>query len=408
MFPHPIGFAGQAIEAVMPVAARRRTKRAPKLLNENERGCDACPLHETWPQLRSPRMKLTGEPDADILVIGEGPGEEEDRRGRPFIGPAGALLTKVMPMRDADRRALTNAVRCRPPNNRTPTTRETHCCSIHLENDIANGRFKAILGLGGVPLSRFMTEATITHVHGLKFPVRIADRVLWYYPTLHPSFVLRTGGDRGPMMQILRNDLNYFFKFVDKWDKPVIESVATDKVICAYTEDEARGVCDKLRRAGKPVGFDIETNGLRPNVVGADIMTAAVSNGETTVAWPVHHPQARNQWGLALLLTMTQHLRWIAHHAGFELAWLRECAQRHDIGLEPAKDFDDSMVAARLHQRRETCLNLGVLTRLYAGINIKKLSISTPTRSPRPRLMNCFPQRARRLGQLEGKKQQAC
>jgi uracil-DNA glycosylase family 4 len=362
------------IQNSVPTRNGARAKRVPKQLSPQERGCDSCSLKETWPGLHTPRMGLNGPVDADILVMGEGPGQTEDQQGRPFVGAAGALLRQILPMRQADRLAMSNICRCRPPNNRTPTAREIHSCSLYLENDITNGGFKFILSLGGAPLSYFLNEATITHIHGLKFPAQIGDKTVWVFPTVHPSFVLRTGGDRSPILPILKNDLNYFFKFLDKWPKPVIEKIDVNDVICAYTEDEARGYCEQIRRTGKPVGFDIETNDLRPNTVDGKIMSAAVSNGEITVAWPIHHPQAPNDWGLPLMLEMTRRLRWIAHNSGFELAWLREHARRNNINWESAKGFDDSMVAARLFQRRESCLNLGVLTRIYCGINIKKLS----------------------------------
>jgi uracil-DNA glycosylase family 4 len=347
-------------------------KRKKRDIAEGERGCDACPLKETWTQLSTPQMPVSGS--GDILVLGEGPGEDEDRQGRPFVGVAGKLLRKVLPSRQTDRLAMTNIVRCRPPNNRTPTARETHCCSMHLEADIAAGNYKAILGLGGAPLAHFLTETTITQVQGLKFPVEIGGKLLWYFPTLHPSFVNRTGGERSPMLPILSNDLKTFFKNVDRWPEPVIDKPQPSDVICAYSEEEARGWCDKLRQEGKPIGFDIETTGLRPNEIDAAILTAAVSNGKITVAWPVRHGRQPTDWGLPLLFDVTRSLRWIAHHAGFELAWLHEHARRSGIAWEPEKGFDDSMAAARLFQRRETCLNLGILTRLYTGTNIKKLS----------------------------------
>lgn len=367
-----MGLILSAAEAAAVVPVRKRAvKRA---LDPAERGCAACPLQETWPTLGTPQMAMAGPANADVLIMGEGPGEDEDKQGRPFVGVSGELLTKILPRQHADRVAMTNAVRCRPPGNRTPHARELHACSIHLESDVAAGRFKAVLGLGGAPLARFMDEATITAVHGLKFPVRIGDKTLWYYPTLHPAFVLRSGGERSPHLPILQTDITEFFKRVDKWAKPVIEEVSADQVICAYDEDEARGWCDKLWHAGTPIGFDIETTGLRPNQRGAEILTAAASNGKITVAWPVRHPERPNDWGLPLLLAATRNLRWIGHHAGFELGWLYEHSRRAGIAWEPEKGFDDSMVAARLFQRREGCLNLGVLTRLYTGVNIKKLS----------------------------------
>ena len=351
----------------------RKTRRVN--WNDGERGCASCPLQETWPTLQTPQMKLHSAAGADILVMGEGPGAEEDKDGRPFVGQAGRLLyKKALPRKHLDRLALTNAVRCRPAGNRTPTAREMFCCSTHLEDDIAAGKFKAILGLGGAPLSQFFSETGITQVHGLKFPVKIGDKTLWYFPTFHPSFILRTGDEMSPYLPLLQNDIEKFFKRVDKWKPAVIESITTEKVVCAYNEDEARGHLAKLQRAGKPIGFDIETTGLRPNEVGAAILSAAVSNGEVTVAWPVHHPQSSNTWGLPLLLEVTQRLPWIAHNTAFELAWLYEHARQQGIPWEPLAGYDDSMVAARLYHRREGVQNLGVLTRLYCGVNIKTLS----------------------------------
>jgi uracil-DNA glycosylase family 4 len=380
----------------VPQRVERRERMVKFRSNEpSARGCDACTLQKTWVQLTTPQMPIDGAERSDILVVGEGPGEEEDFRGRPFVGRAGALLRRVMPMRQSERIAMTNAVRCRPMtasrDNRVPTAREVEACSIHLENDIAAGNYTAILGLGGAPLARFFTEATITQSHGLKFPVAIGGKVLWYYPTLHPSFVNRTGGDKSPMLPVFENDIKTFFRDVDHWPKPVIENVTAKSVTCAYDEDEAAALCRRMLAAGKPIGFDIETNDLRPNVKGAAIMTAAVSDGAATVAWPVSHPELPNDWGLPLALNMTQRLRWVAHHAGFELAWLTEHARRQSIPWEPAAGFDDSMVAARLYQRRASCLNLGVLTRLYCGVNVKRLSDINPNKIAETPLSEVLP-----------------
>jgi uracil-DNA glycosylase family 4 len=350
--------------------------RAPKRAKREvrgERGCDACPLKDTWNHLSTPRMTIEGAPEADILVLGEAPGAEEDQQGRPFVGPAGRLLRRILPHRQMDRMAFTNSVRCRPPNNRTPTLQESYACSVLFEADVVAGNFKAILVLGGAPLRMFFDEATITQVHGLKFPVEVGGKPLWVFPTLHPSFVLRGGDEQSPMLPILENDLRYFFQALDRWQIPVIEHPKPDDVICAYAEEQARAAIAKLVKANRPIGLDIETNGLRPNLIGAEIMTAAASNGEVTVAWPVRHPQRENDWGLPLLLDLASCLPWIAHNAAFELAWLREHAQRNNLAFDPI-GFDDSMAAARLYQRRETCLGLGTLTRVYTGTNIKKLS----------------------------------
>jgi len=372
---------------------RPRTRTTRRSASDGPRGCDHCPLNADRDKLKSPRMPVDGPAAADILVIGEAPGEDEDRQGRPFVGNAGKLLRQYLPRRHGERLALTNAVRCRPTagrSNRAPTVAELHACSLHLEASVTGNRYKAILGLGGVPLSRVLTGATITQVHGLRFPVQIGTRVLWYYPAFHPSFILRSGGDDprapAPSLPLLENDLREFFRTVDQWPDPVIERPDPNAVICVTSEQQARGYLAKMT---DPLGLDIETNDLRPNTHKSEIMTAAVSDGSTTMAWPVRHPRGANGWGLPLLLEAARERRWIAHNAGFELAWLREHAKRYHAAprgagaaapaawcadWRPAAGFDDSMAAARLYQRRESCLNLGILTRLYCGTDIKTLS----------------------------------
>src|SRR5215471_14112053 len=174
-------FDTAASDAVL--AKPRRAPPAPKTKEElvtGERGCDACPLQETWERLGTPQMRLSGAKAGDILALGEAPGEEEDDRGEAFVGPTGRMLRQHIPHRQMERVAFANAARCRPPGNRTPTGHELHCCSIHLETDIQMGAFKAILGLGGTPLRRFFDEAPISHMVGVKFPVEIGDKVLWY------------------------------------------------------------------------------------------------------------------------------------------------------------------------------------------------------------------------------------
>ena len=131
-------------------SARSAAPRPKKGVLTGERGCLACPLKARWPQLVSPEMPASGNnEDADILVLGEGPGEEEDNLGQVFVGPTGKLLRQHLSAKFTDRLAFQNAVRCRPDDNRTPTAQEMHACSIHLDDDIARLPLKAILGVGG-------------------------------------------------------------------------------------------------------------------------------------------------------------------------------------------------------------------------------------------------------------------
>jgi DNA polymerase len=109
--------------------------------------CIRCPLHRT----RSNSVPGEGDPQAKLMLIGEGPGETEDRLGRPFVGRAGELLDKLLAAIDLPRSAvyIANIVKSRPPQNRKPLPDEVAACIPFLHRQIAIVRPKVILALGG-------------------------------------------------------------------------------------------------------------------------------------------------------------------------------------------------------------------------------------------------------------------
>lgn len=349
------------------------TKRAKKSeassYNPAARGCDACGLKEEWPQLTSPKLSLCGAIDGDILALGEGPGFEEDRQGDVFIGESGQFLRNHLPRRFVDRIAFTNTVRCRPPKNRNPTPQEIHACSVFFDADILDHDFKAILGVGSVPLSKFV-DTPISFIRGTKFPVQIGDKVLWYFPIFHPAFVLRKGRDRSAEYPVFAEDLRIFFKEVDKWKPARIEHASPQSVISVFTEEEARVLLGKMK---PPLAVDIETTKLRPYERDALILTAAFSDGNTTFAFPVEHPGGRTDWGLRFLLEVTSDTPWIAHNAAFELSWFLFFAKKYNIPWKVGT-IEDSMALGRIYHQRERLLNLGILSRIHLGVNVKKLT----------------------------------
>lgn len=352
----------------------RPKRREPKTAHGTlpvERGCDECPLQAEWPRLSTPRMKLSGRKEADILVLGEGPGEDEDLEGKPFVGKSGKFLRRYLPFRDMERLAWTNTVRCRPPGNRTPTGLEAHCCSIFMEEDIERNKFKAVLGLGSTPLLRFMNEVPITQMAGIKFPVRIGNQTLWYFPVFHPSFVMRSGEEDAEEFPIFRSDLKRFFKEVDSWKKPRIREAKPENVNLVYHEDVARSLLARMKPV--PLGFDVETSSLRPYEFGARCLTAAFSDGETTFAFPIDHPEAKTEWGMRFMLEVCQTHPWVAHSASMELRWLLYHGRRLYGSYEPAP-FDDSMCAARVYFEREHIRAMAAVSRIVLGVNIKKLT----------------------------------
>lgn len=306
----------------------------------------------------------------DVLALGEAPGAEEDRNGEAFVGKSGAILRRVIPGRDLDRVCFQNTVRCRPAGNATPTARDMHACSVHLEADIEALPLKAILGIGSIPLSYFYPGQLITKLHGVRFPVRIGSKVVWFMPVLHPSFILRTGEDRSPAMSVLRADVKRFFREMHTWGKPTIWDPQPTSVLTPHSYEEAKGI---LVRMQGPLGLDLETQRLKPYLRGASLLTAAVSDGETTMAWPIAHPEGPTPWGLRLLLEIASTRQWIAHNANFELVWMLFKAAEAGIPFVPHQ-FEDSQAVGRLWHERESIISLEMLTRIHLGTNVKSMT----------------------------------
>ena len=149
-------------------------------------GCRCCSLGETRHNL----VFGVGNAQAEVMLIGEGPGEQEDLQGVPFVGPAGKLLDDMLSIIDLDREKcyIANIVKCRPPRNRDPQPQEQDACIGFLENQIALLQPKIIVCLGRIAAQRLIDpEFRITRDHGT-WTAR--DGVL-YSAMYHPSALLR-------------------------------------------------------------------------------------------------------------------------------------------------------------------------------------------------------------------------
>ena len=162
-------------------------------------GCHACPLGET-------RTKLVfgvGCEDAEVLFVGEGPGEQEDLQGVPFVGAAGKLLDDMLAMIGLDRSRvyIANVVKCRPPHNRDPQPNEQAACRGWLDRQIALIRPKLIVCLGRIAAMALIDPGfRITREHGQWFE-RDGRRIM---ATYHPSALLRDPGKRPEAFMDLR------------------------------------------------------------------------------------------------------------------------------------------------------------------------------------------------------------
>ena len=155
-------------------------------LIENIQACTACGLH------RGIRNKVPGQgnPHAKLMIIGEGPGSEEDKQGLAFVGPAGLLLTKMLRAIHIERDDvyIANVVKCRPPGNRIPTLEEADACKGFLHTQFALIRPRIIMIMGSTALQNILSPtARITKDRG-KWVER---KGVLFLPTFHPAALLR-------------------------------------------------------------------------------------------------------------------------------------------------------------------------------------------------------------------------
>lgn len=159
-----------------------------KVMDDKEvRGCTRCRLHST----RTNTVFGEGNPDARIFFIGEGPGENEDLSGRPFVGRAGQLLDKMIGGMGLSRGEvfIANIVKCRPPNNRVPAADEVETCTPYLVRQLEIVRPDVIVTLGR-PSTNYMlgTNLAMNKMRG----EWQSWRGIPLMPTFHPSYVLRS------------------------------------------------------------------------------------------------------------------------------------------------------------------------------------------------------------------------
>ena len=161
---------------------------------ELENSCSSCTRCALC-QGRNNVVVGVGLRTADVMFVGEGPGEQEDMQGEPFVGPAGKLLDDMMSIIDLNRGNcyIANIVKCRPPHNRDPLDMEQDACIDYLRNQVALVQPKIIVCLGRIAAKRLIDpEFRITRQHGQW--VKKGD--IWMTAIYHPSALLRDLGKR--------------------------------------------------------------------------------------------------------------------------------------------------------------------------------------------------------------------
>jgi DNA polymerase len=202
--PPAMGLAPVAASAAAPADAAERAALLAQVGAE-ALACARCRLAEG----RRTVVFARGNPEAELMLIGEGPGAEEDRQGLPFVGPAGQLLDRIVAAIGLSREEVyvCNVVKCRPPGNRDPLPDEVAACRAFLESQVRLVRPRVIVALGRVAAQTLLgTDAPVGRLRGewhelMGVPLRV---------TYHPAAILRNAGFKRPTwedMQLVRDRL---------------------------------------------------------------------------------------------------------------------------------------------------------------------------------------------------------
>ncbi len=156
------------------------------VIGREVQGCRMCVLCNT----RTQGVPGEGDPHAEIMFIGEGPGFHEDQQGRPFVGAAGQLLVEMLGLIGLRREEvfITNVVRCRPPGNRDPQPDELAACDTYTQRQIAVLDPKLIVTLGRYSMARFFGPGSMRELHGRSRDWNGITCLAMY----HPAAILRT------------------------------------------------------------------------------------------------------------------------------------------------------------------------------------------------------------------------
>ncbi len=179
--------------AAAPVKDGPGPEKALEALEAEALSCARCQLSKT----RANVVYGAGNPAADLMFVGEGPGCEEDRQGLPFVGRAGQLLTRIIEAMGLKRKDvyIANIVKCRPPNNRNPLPAEMLSCDGHLARQIDVIRPGVICALGKVAAQALLkTQEPISRLRGRFFLYR--HGAIKVMPTYHPAYLLRNPQDK--------------------------------------------------------------------------------------------------------------------------------------------------------------------------------------------------------------------
>lgn len=205
-------------------------KRALEEIAAQIKKCRRCPLYKN----ATNSVPGEGNPEAEIMFIGEGPGYHEDQQGIPFCGQAGKLLDELLQSIEVKREEvfICNMLRHRPPGNRDPLLEEIEACKIWLDQQIKVIQPKAIVTLGRFSMAKFIPEGKISFLHGQARFVDFEGRKYIVIPMFHPAAALRSL----EIMSKLKEDFKKIAKMLTSKEEPVIVETQNEAQLALFSQ----------------------------------------------------------------------------------------------------------------------------------------------------------------------------
>lgn len=276
-----------------------------------------------------------GPEDATVVAIGEAPGAEEDKRGRPFVGRSGSLLRGELEDAELPAVYITNIVKCRPPDNRDPTPEEIKACRPYLEEELAQIKPEYVLTLGKPATKEILKKAKITEVQGKLIPFPGNPKITGI-PCFHPAYVLRD-----------MSKLPFFRKTLSILKSTIAGEVRGQEVKYEVLTSETLRRFVAEFQAADEFSFDLETAGLfpyTPEKVTITSVNIGIYVDGFAKAWiiPMHmmtsprlfdkQAQTNLMW---LIYRLSKGKKAIGHNGKFDNAWLY-----NQYGFRFHLDFD--------------------------------------------------------------------
>ncbi len=320
---------------------------------KSEKGYHSCASCGLYKYTMSPRMKPYGKFKKGIMVIGEGPGESEDKKGKPWQGKMGRMLQqkyKQLGINLFEDCVSLNAINCRPVdekgNNRAPTEYEISCCRQKVLAAVKQYKPKVIILQGGAAISSLIGYKWKKDLGGIMkwrgWTIPDRDYNAWVCPTFHPSFVARQE-EQNEVEVIWTKDLK---QAIDKADDP-FPNLKDEEECITITYDIENTLTALNKQATSLLAFDIETTGIKPyNKDVHKIVTISFCN-DINRAYAIPFPEEKRHLRLLRKLLRNPQIEKIAANMKYEDTWMNVM---HGIQVRPWKF--DTMQAGHILDNR--------------------------------------------------------